>query len=939
MPSTKPDEFEKFVEKIEETAPDGYTPWFFPVQKKSKAPGVGKNISWKSEKSRLTKEEALERFKSGKNVGISGRENDKLILVDIDDPTIEDDLKPTLKIRSRSRTGTHAIYWADSEDPILPANIPTDKGEVRSEDQYVVAPGSYVPCTDEELAEKVRDGEITESQAQKIKEDENRGVYTVDNNHEISTIEFDELPKVFQEHYLDAQKKKRQQSDREEFEPDDTSNSSALFDLDITNVCPTEFDKRVPHPTHGSPTTEMNWLVDSSRGIGHCWRHLVSLNAIQYLCVEAGYLTCQNAGTPHHNGGGGPSAVIDNDEAIWVAWKYAKEQGYIPGEDPAPVRALKHIVSDHEIEYEEEDDYDGMLPREAYRKAIEIIEEEYGINPGREKPKKHKHTWNQVIAKYFDEDAKKEELRTKIANIFLERYHFKTIRDNENLWVFKNPVYDRQAEQLIRETVFNEVGEYINDKDVREAIEEIKARTYTDRPGFSENAHLIALQNGVYNLETGKLEEGNPDRFLTTELPINYNPDAECPQIKEFLGEVVEDENVPVLQELIGYCLYTDYPRAKAFMLRGEGENGKSTFLTLLQEFLGEENVVNPSLQSLLYDRFKKVQLYGKLANIHADLSTKKLNNTGTFKMLTGEDRIEGERKYEDSFYFKNHAKLIYSANELPATDDLTDAFFRRWIIIDFPYKFTSNPDDGHKDKDDSLPESILSDEELSGLFNWAIEGLQRVLEDGFTMTGSMEDVKEEWLTRTNPLEIFIEKHCEFDGETEVVKEDFLEAVNEFCKRHDTATLNMQTVTKKLKTKGVETTRPEDPDDDSDNRVRLNCYKGVRVGGEYEDSVRVVRGKSTTSRMREEEDKKNYEKVSSKNPARPDQDSSRNKGFINVKEKVLQFVDDNDDGEGVYITDIQSSFDVEDEKIKEVLEKLLDDGGLFEPRPGVVKKL
>jgi len=184
---------------------------------------------------------------------------------------------------------------------------------------------------------------------------------------------------------------------------------------------------------------------------------------------------------------------------------------------------------------------------------------------------------------------------------------------------------------------------------------------------------------------------------------------------------------VPKEIEMFGYCLYKDYPFAKAFMLIGSGANGKSTLMKLLEKFLGEDNIATPSLQDLLRDKFAKVELFGKLANIHADLSSEKLENTGTFKMLTGGDTVYGQKKFKDPIKFKNHAKLIYSANELPRTDDRTDAFFRRWIVIDFPNQFTSNDEFTNPD----LPYSIIDEEEMSGLLNWALDGLERILDQG----------------------------------------------------------------------------------------------------------------------------------------------------------------------------------------------------------------
>jgi putative DNA primase/helicase len=95
----------------------------------------------------------------------------------------------------------------------------------------------------------------------------------------------------------------------------------------------------------------------------------------------------------------------------------------------------------------------------------------------------------------------------------------------------------------------------------------------------------------------------------------------------------------------------------------GIGRNGKSKLLELITALLGKDNVSNQTIQSLCYNRFSLAELHRKLANISADLPSKELANTGIFKMIVGGDRLEGEHKHKDPFYFDNYAKLMFSCN------------------------------------------------------------------------------------------------------------------------------------------------------------------------------------------------------------------------------------------------------------------------------------
>lgn len=374
MGLTKPNEFKKLIKRIKESAPGGFKPFFFPVRARGKSPAVKKGTSWKSEESRLTPEQALKRLEQGENVGIAGRNYDTWTNVDIDDARYIHEIKPTLTVITRTGTGRHAYYFSDPNDKILPANIPTEKGEVRASEQYVVAPGSYVPVTEEELTKKVKEGEITEELKNKILKDPDRGVYRVENDVKIETITFDELPSIFQQKYKENKKNEKRVTKLKKLKKPikKSDKHSALFDLEITDIIPNfKRTARVPHPLHDSETGQ-NFSLGN--GVAHCWRHLVSLNAIQFLVVKSGYMTCDQAGTGHN--GGNPSYVTGDDGAIFYAWLQAKKDGYIPKDDPLPTRAIKYIARKHHV-CPESKIKDGILPPKYYNQVLKIVEEAY----------------------------------------------------------------------------------------------------------------------------------------------------------------------------------------------------------------------------------------------------------------------------------------------------------------------------------------------------------------------------------------------------------------------------------------------------------------------------------------------------------------------------------------------------------------------------------
>jgi len=120
------------------------------------------------------------------------------------------------------------------------------------------------------------------------------------------------------------------------------------------------------------------------------------------------------------------------------------------------------------------------------------------------------------------------------------------------------------------------------------------------------------------------------------------------------------------MQEIFGYLLIPVNKAQKSFVFVGAPNTGKSTLLSVAQEILlGSENVSKIPWQSL-GDRFNKAELFGKLANIFADLPSKNIDDNGMFKALTGEDYITGERKNKDPFSFRPYARLLFSCNEIP---------------------------------------------------------------------------------------------------------------------------------------------------------------------------------------------------------------------------------------------------------------------------------
>ena len=349
MIKTKPDEFVKFHKTLMSNAPSGYVPWYFPVIKHNKAPDgldIAKKApkhektkgNWKAQWAFLTYENAINRLKCGLNVGLAARANDPLIIIDIDLFAYTEKMPITLIVQSRKRCGLHGFCWKNPMCKILPCNIPTEYGEIRSMDQYVVVAGSYCETSRNDIEKENAPQEVKE----KIKKDPMLGVYTVLKLMPPSMISYEQLPDFFK-----YQKEATKNTIKQKTEPlQFKGKHSALFDLKMSDIFPVAPKKRSPHPLHASDTG-MNFSVD--KNLAHCWRHLVSLNPIQYLCVKAKYMTCLDAGTGHDGSGAGESKVKNDYGAIFWAWYQAKKDGLISEDDPLPLKARRYLVYKHDL--------------------------------------------------------------------------------------------------------------------------------------------------------------------------------------------------------------------------------------------------------------------------------------------------------------------------------------------------------------------------------------------------------------------------------------------------------------------------------------------------------------------------------------------------------------------------------------------------------------
>jgi len=275
-------------------------------------------------------------------------------------------------------------------------------------------------------------------------------------------------------------------------------------------------------------------------------------------------------------------------------------------------------------------------------------------------------------------------------------------------------------------------------------------------------SHLIAFQNGLFNLKTEKLEPLTPEYFVINTLPINYNPKAKCPKFQKFQKEIHYPEDIDFINEWFAYNFYTSYERAMFVILIGNGQNGKTVELAVLQGILGEENVNNSSIQQLTYSQYGPAEPYHKLAVIGDDITNQKLKQTGILKSLSAGASINARRIYGYPFDYTNYAKITAACNEPPEIIDDSDGLWNRLKFIDYPNKFAENPIEGTNERQAKEKRQLIKDllEEKEGITKLLVDTLLKLYKNGFKFTynKSTKDVREYYRRKSKPTICWIEE-------------------------------------------------------------------------------------------------------------------------------------------------------------------------------------
>ena len=258
-------------------------------------------------------------------------------------------------------------------------------------------------------------------------------------------------------------------------------------------------------------------------------------------------------------------------------------------------------------------------------------------------------------------------------------------------------------------------------------LEVLKLAAHVD--DFPPEADRIHLTNGTLKLD-GTFTEGRPE-IVRSRLPVAYNTGAPVPsQWLAFLDGLLYPEDIPTLQEFIGYCLIPSNKGQRMMVIKGEGGEGKSQIGAVLSALFGS-NMKDGSIGKISENRFARADLEHILLCVDDDMRMEALRQTNYVKsIVTAQGKMDLERKGKQSYQGWMTARLLaFSNGDLQALFDRSDGFYRRQFIL------TTKAKPADRKDDPDLAEKMKA--EVEGIFLWAYEGLRRLVTNNFKFTES----------------------------------------------------------------------------------------------------------------------------------------------------------------------------------------------------------
>jgi P4 family phage/plasmid primase-like protien len=436
--------------------------------------------------------------------------------------------------------------------------------------------------------------------------------------------------------------------------------------------------------------------------------------------------------------------------------------------------------------------------------------------------------WDNATGIYAaaEDGEDKQKARHQIASALVEYDLYRTHDESGHLYRYDpdRGYYRPRGENRLRETLADNLRHHFSNREANEIQSMVEARTFID--DFAPPDGKICCRNGVLDIETRELEPHNSAYEFQARLDAAFVEGAEPELFERFLEDIIPRESDrKKIQEFAGYCLmHWGLPFHKALFLVGPQASGKSTLLDTIAALFDDNALTNLTPQELTNpdQRFKRSKLRGAWVNIRNDISDEMIQNVGMFKEIVAGDSVTAERKYEQAFEFTPTAKHIFASNKLPDASVDDDAFYRRILLASAPRTIP------RERRDPELPEKLLS--ELPAVLNWALDGLDRLLENRmFTADMPPDETRDKWEAWGSSAERWKQDALESHPDNSLPKDTAYRSYQEFCEAKGLPAVSKRKLTQTLH---------KDKDIDSSKTTRdgntVRCYTGAALKPEWE---------------------------------------------------------------------------------------------------------
>jgi putative DNA primase/helicase len=407
------------------------------------------------------------------------------------------------------------------------------------------------------------------------------------------------------------------------------------------------------------------------------------------------------------------------------------------------------------------------------------------------------------------EAPKADKIIRETAEHILSKHHIVTVVETDEMLYYKHGVYVPGAEAIIEEEC-EAMFEYDMSNHLVEEIKgHIKRKTHRNRDEFDSDLYVINFKNCLYHIKYNAIRDHTPEYLSLNQKPIPYIVSVKPKLFGKFLTEVLYPTQIRTMVELFAYTFYRANPHEIFANQFGYGSNGKSVMMATLKALHGPKNSSNIPLKHLINDKFAAADLEGKDVNVDDEASPGTIFDITKLKKLTGNEPSWIQRKNQQPYEARLHAKHFFTSNELPDFADTSEGRYRREIVIAYPNKFVryTNPNNPEEHKEDPYLESKLTtEEELTGIASICMMVLRRILfQQDMRIHVDVRSIEERRKHRqliTNHMPIFVDQVIDsYSGTSEdiIYKDDLYKIYNRFCQLNKVPPLGKSAFSEKLK--------------------------------------------------------------------------------------------------------------------------------------------